>query len=105
PLCPPSSTLIDSTGTLTNVSCNAFFGYNRSDRTRTSMPTERLSLHSSYFERLEFSGSFAYSSADLTAPLNEFFNGLIQRTGNRQETLTGYGNAIRVSNIADFSVT
>jgi len=102
---PPSSSLIDSTGTLTNVACNAYFGYNRSNRTRTSMPTERLSLHSSYFQRLEFSGSYAYSSADLTAPLNEFFNGLIQRTGVRQETVTGPGNATRVSNIADFSVT
>ena len=101
----PASSLIDSTGSLTNVACNAYFGYNRSDRTRTSMPTERLSLHSSYLQRLEFSGSYAYSSADLTAPLGEFFNGLIQRSGVRQETVTGPGNATRISNIADFSVT
>ena len=102
---PPSSSLIDATGTLTNVACNGYFGYNRSNRTRTSMPTERLSLHSSYFERVEFSGSYAYSSADVTAPLDEFFNGLIQRTGIRQETVTGPGNATRVSNVADFSIT
>lgn len=101
---PPSSSLIDPTGTLTNISCNAFFGYNRSNRARTSTPTERLSLHTSS-QRVEFSGSYAYSSANMTAPLNEFFNGLIQRTGVRQETVTGPAQATRVSNTADFSVT
>jgi len=102
---PPSSSLIDAAGTLTNVDCNAYFGYKRSNRTRTSMPTERLSLHSSYFQRVEFSGSYAYSSADVSAPLDEFFNGLISRSGVRQETVTGPGTANRVSNVADFSVT
>jgi hypothetical protein len=101
---PPSTSLIDPTGTLTNVACNAFLGYNRSNRTRTSMPTERLSLHSS-FDRVEFSASYAYSSANMTAPLDEFFNGLISRSGIRQETVTGPAEARRVSNIADFTLT
>jgi opacity protein-like surface antigen len=100
---PPSSSLIDPTGTLTNLACNAFFGYNRSNRTRTSMPTERLSLRSAW-ERVEFSASYAYSSAKMTAPLDEFFNGLIQRSGIRQETVTGPADATRVSNVADFTL-
>src|ERR1700749_1197414 len=50
-IAPPATSLIDSTGTLTNTSCNAYFDYNRTNRTRTSQPTERLSLHSSYFQR------------------------------------------------------
>jgi hypothetical protein len=102
---PPATSLINSTGTLTNTACNAYFNYNRTDRTRTSQPTERLSLHSSYFQRLELTASYAYSSADMNAPLNEFFNGLLQRSDIRQETVTGPGQATRISNVADFSAT
>jgi len=102
---PPATSLIDSTGTLTNTACNAYFNYNRSNRIRTSTPTERVSLHSSYFQRLELTASYAYSSADMNAPLDELFNGLIQRSGIRQETVTGPGHATRISNVADFSAT
>jgi hypothetical protein len=102
---PPATSLIDPTGTLTNIACNAYFGYNRANRIRTSAPTERLSLHGSYFQRLDLTASYAYSSADMNAPLDEFFNGLIQRSSIRQETVTGPGRATRVSNVADFSVT
>jgi hypothetical protein len=102
---PPATSLIDPTGTLTNTACNAYFGYNRTNRIRTSQPTERVSLHSSYFQRLDLTASYAYSSADMNAPLNEFFNGLIQRSSIRQETVIGPGQATRISNVADFSAT
>jgi hypothetical protein len=102
---PPATSLIDSTGTLTNTACNAYFDYNRSNRTRTSTPTERVSLHSSYFQRLELTASYAYSSADMNVPLDELFYGLIQRSSIRQETVTGPGQATRISNVADFSAT
>jgi hypothetical protein len=102
---PPATSLIDPTGTLTNLDCNAYFNYSRANRTRTSQPTERVSLHSSYLQRLELTASYAYSSADMNAPLNEFFNGLLQRSNIRQETVTGPGQATRISNVADFSVT
>ena len=69
---PPATSLIDSTGTLTNTACNAYFDYNRSNRTRTSAPTERLGYGGAYFQRLEFTASYAYSSAEMDAPLNEF---------------------------------
>lgn len=99
----PATSLIDSTGALTNLSCNGFFSYTRPDRIRTSTPTERVSLHSDYFSRIELNASFAYSSADTTAPLNEFFNGLISRTRTRQTMVTGLGQANSISNVADFS--
>ena len=41
----------------------------------------------------------------MNAPLNESFNGLIQRSSIRQETVTGPGQATRISNVADFSAT
>jgi len=99
----PATTLIESTGTLTNTQCNAFYSYNRTNRTRTSTPTERASLHGSYFQRLELSASYSYSSSDMTAPLDEFFNGLISRSDIRQETVTGPAQATAISNVADFS--
>lgn len=101
----PATSLIDSTGTLTNLGCNGFFSYTRPDRVRTSIPTERISLHSDYFSRVELNASYAYSSADTTAPLNEFFNGLISRSRTRQTTVTGIGEANSISNVADFSAT
>lgn len=102
---PPATSLIDSTGTLTNTACNAYFSYNRSNRIRTSTPTERLSLHSTSIQRLELTASYSYSSAEMNAPLDEVFNGLLQRSSIRQETVTGPGQATRISNVADFSAT
>lgn len=101
----PATSLINSAGALTNLSCNAYYSYNRSGPIRTSMPTERISLHTSYFQRWDLSASYAYGTADMNAPLNEFFNGLISRSGIRQESVTGPGNATRISNVADFSAT
>src|SRR6185503_4729272 len=106
PFAPPAGQpLIDSTGTLTNIACNGYFNYTRSNLVRTSMPTERVSLHSNYFERLDFSASYAYSSADMDAPLDEFFNGLVSRSELRQSTATGPGEAKRISNVADLGAT
>jgi len=100
-----ATSLIDPSGTLTNVDCNAYFNYNRSNRIRTYTPTERVSLHSTYFERLELSASYAYSSSDMKAPFNEFFNGLSSRSNLRQQTVTGPARANSISNVADFTAT
>ena len=102
---PPATSLIAPDGTLTNLACNAYFSYNRSNRIRTSQPTERVSLHTTDLGRLELNASFAYSSADMNAPLDELFNGLSQRSGVRQESVTGPGAARRISNVADFTAT
>jgi hypothetical protein len=102
---PPATSLIDSTGTLTNTVCNGYFDYNRTNRIRTSTPTERLSLRSNSIQRLELTASLSYSSADMNAPLNEFFDGLMQRSNIRQETVTGPGHARQISNVVDFTAT
>ena len=106
PCAPPAGQpLINSAGILTNTTCNGYLSYNRNNAVRTSMPTERVSLHSSYFERLEMNASYAYSSADMTAFLDEFFNGLMTRSDTRQSTDTGPAAAKRISNVADFGAT
>jgi len=102
---PPATSLINASGTLTNLACNGYFAYNRSNRVRSSNPTERVSLRSNYFDRLELTGSFAYSEADMNALYNEFFNGLVSRTFTRQFTVTGPPRATRVSDVADFTAT
>jgi hypothetical protein len=101
----PATSLIDSTGTLTNVNCSAYFSYLRNQRIRTSTPTERLSLRSNYFQRLDVVASFSYSSADSNTPLDESFNGLITRTHARAFTDTGTASASRISDVLDLEAT
>jgi len=102
---PPAASLISSSGTLTNVTCSAYFNYFRNQRIRTSTPTERLSLRSNYFQRIDLVASFAYSSADMNTPLEESFNGLETRTNARAFTGTGTAGAKQISNVLDLGVT
>ena len=102
---PPATSLIDSTGTLTNVTCSAYFSYLRNQHIRTSTPTERLSLRSNYFSRLDLVASFSYSSADSSTPLDESFNGLITRTATRAFLGTGIAGANRISDTLDLGAT
>ncbi len=92
-------------GMLTNITCSAYFGYARNERVRASTPTERLSLRSSYFPRLEVLGSYAYSSAVSSTPLDESFTGLITRTNTLAFTGTGTGAANRISDVLDLEAT
>jgi hypothetical protein len=101
----PATSLINSSGVLTNSNCNAYFSYLRDQRIRTSTPTERLSLRSNYFRRMDFVGSYSYSSADSTTPLDESFNGLLSRTFTRAFTGTGTADARRISNVVDLEAT
>ncbi|HKN16649.1 MAG TPA: hypothetical protein VJX47_06885 [Candidatus Sulfotelmatobacter sp.] len=100
-----STSLVDSNGVLTNLSCNAYQSYSRTERIRTSTPTERVSFRSNYWARLELAGSFGYSSADMTSPVNESFEGFQSRSSTRDYTFTGPTAAHRISNVGDFSAT
>ena len=100
----PATSLI-SGGVLTNNSCSAYFDYSLNQRIRTSTPTERVRLRSNYFQRLDIVGSFSYSSADMTTPLDESFNGLLTRTFIRAFAGTGLASAQRISNVGDFEAT
>jgi hypothetical protein len=97
---PPATSLI-VTGTLTNVTCSAYTSYVRNQRIRTSTPTERFSLRSNYFRKLELLGSFSYSSATSNTPLDESFGGLITRGNTLAFTGTGTAAANRISDVVD----
>jgi hypothetical protein len=77
----------------------------RNQRIRTSTPTERVSLRSNYFQRVELVASFSYSSATSSTPLDESFNGLITRTATRAFLGTGEASANRISDTADLGAT
>jgi len=101
---PPATSLIVG-GILTNNTCSAYFSYSRNQRIRTSTPTERLSLRSSYFQRLDVVGSFSYSSASMSTPLDENFAGLITRTNTLAFTGAGTADATRIANVLDLEAT
>ena len=69
------------------------------DTQRAGKPAQQL------FSPLEFTASYSYSSADMTAPLNEDFNGLESRLRLRQYTITGPANANQVSDVANVNAT
>ncbi|HVR26838.1 MAG TPA: hypothetical protein VMU26_26380 [Candidatus Polarisedimenticolia bacterium] len=100
----PATSLIVN-GTLTNVACSAYTSYLRNQRIRTSTPTERISLRSNYFRKLEVLGSFSYSSATSSTPLDESFVGLIPRTNTLAFTGTGTAAANRISDVVDLEAT
>jgi hypothetical protein len=102
---PAGQTSLIVSGTLTNVTCSAYFNYSRNQRIRTSTPTERVSLRSDYFRKLEVVGSFSYSSAVSSTPLDESFAGLITRTSTLAFTGTGTATANRISDVADLGAT
>lgn len=102
---PPATSLINASGFLTNVNCSGYFDYSRNQRIRTSAPTERVSLRSNYFPRLDLLGSFSYSSADMNTPLDENFAGLITRTHTLAFNGTGTASAQRISDVVDLEAT
>jgi hypothetical protein len=89
-----------------NPSCNAYLAYTRSGPMRTKYPTEQVMLQSSSIKNLDIAARFVYNSSDTEAPIyNEFFDGLVTRTGERQDTVTGPASAKRVSVSTDFDAT
>jgi len=100
---PPATSLIGA-GTLTNTTCSAYFSYSRNQRVRTSTPTERISLRSNFFQRVDLVASFAYSDAETNTPLNEAFNGL-GRNNLLAFTGTGTAEASRISDTLDLGAT
>jgi hypothetical protein len=101
---PPATSLIVG-GTLTNFTCSAYSSYVRNQRIRTATPTERVSLRSSYSRKLDWLGSFSYSSATSSTPLAESFGGLITRTNTLAFTGTGTAAPNRISDVVDFEAT
>jgi len=88
-----------------NPSCNGAYLYLRNQRVRSTTPTEQLRVVSNYFNRVNLVAQTTYSSTDLSSPYLEIFNGLITRSGVRQDQLSGPANTRRVDATADLGLT
>lgn len=86
--------------------CNGYQGYTRSGAVRSLFPTEKLSLQSSYFKKLDITASALYSSGDSHVDnYNESFLGLVTRTNERAFNFTGPAKTRRLLGSADFGAT
>jgi hypothetical protein len=79
-------------------------GYSRFATPRNFMPTERFSFQSNYFQKLQLSGAFGYSSGDMKInDFQEIMDGWASRPGSRGNITGGPAKATRVSVNGDFS--
>lgn len=86
--------------------CNGYLGYTRFAQPRNSIPTEQVSFQSNYFKNVDLSGRVSYSATDVEdLGFNEFFDGSITRTRQRQLFASGPINNRRVSFSADGGIT
>ena len=93
-------------GATANPACNGYLGYTRTQRVRTTIPTEQVTLQSSSIKKVDVAASFSYSNAQSTSPLTELFDGLITRTGERQISSPGSrSRASWISVVSDLGAT
>ena len=84
--------------------CNGFVSYSQSGPFSDFMPTERLRFQSNYFQKLEMTGSFGYSTANISIPdFNETMIGWVTRTSSPGETTAGPAKAKRDTVDGDLS--
>jgi hypothetical protein len=89
-----------------NPGCNGAFSYLNARRTRTSTPTEQLSMQSNYWKDWELSARVSYSGGDTNvAGYNENFFGRISRNNVRNDVFGGPVAGRRVAAAADFGAT
>jgi len=93
-------------GSVVNPACSAYYNYLAHGRTRLDSPTEKVSVQSSYFQNVDFSGTFSYTGGDLNVyNYQQNFAGLESRSflSNFAETGPIYGR--HVATTADFGIT
>ncbi len=89
-----------------NPACSAYFSYFNHGRTRTKLPTEQLSIQSSYWQNLDLSARVSYSSGDTNIfGYNESLFGRESRTNLRNQNTTGPVFGRRVASTADLGAT
>ena len=103
---PCSNTFLAAPAGAANSVCNALLFYNTNGRVRTSAPTEQLSMQSSYFKNIDFSGRFSYTGASsYDHSYFEGYNGLTSKSNLRDSTTNGNIFGQRVAASADAGVT
>ena len=86
------------------ANCNGYLSYSQVQNPRSSFPTERFSLQSTYIKNLSMKASVGYSGGNNSVgDFNELVNGWTSRTVTRESTTGGPAEAKRVSVNADWS--
>lgn len=85
--------------------CSLFFNYHRSAPARTNFPTEKFSLISDYWKKLNVFASGSYTSAVNKTNYLESADDFESRTSTRGIYLTGPGKIRQLSGNADLGVT
>ena len=82
-----------------STNCNGYIYYSENfGRPRNFMPTERVRFESTYFRKLEMSGSFGYSTSSNKIPdFNQSLIGWTTRTSSPGSTASGPAKVTRVS--------
>ncbi|MBS1841543.1 MAG: hypothetical protein JSS69_12080 [Acidobacteria bacterium] len=103
---PCANTFIGPPAGNVNPTCSAYFNFLRHARTRTSGPTEQVSLQSNYWKALDFSARASYTGGDADVfGYNQSFGGREARTNLRNDATTGSMKGRRVVATADFGAT
>ena len=93
-------------GGVANPTCNGYLSYTRTQRVRTTIPTEQANFQSTSIKGLDLTATFSYSNAQMSSPVDEVFNGFISRSGERQISTTGStARANWISVVADAGAT
>jgi hypothetical protein len=102
----PCANTFGGAGGTVNPACSAYFNYLRLGRTRTSAPTEQLSLQSNYFQNVDLSARSSYTGGDMNVfNYSEQLAGRESRTNLRNSLTTGPVVGSRVASTADFGAT
>jgi hypothetical protein len=89
-----------------NPACNAYVSYTTNGRTRTSGPTEQISVQSNYFHNWDISARASYTGGNMLVDgYNEAFTGLSSRNFLADRNSTGPVIGRRVAATADVGAT
>lgn len=85
--------------------CNLYNDFHRSAPTRANFPTEKLSLISDYWKKLNIYASGDYTSAENKTNFLETGDGYVSRSYERGFLFTGPGDVRQISSNADLGAT
>ncbi len=85
--------------------CNGYLSYVRSSPQKNFFPTERLSMQSSYWKRVDLNANFSYSASHTSMLLAEAALGRVSRTNETAFNFTGPSANRRITTVGEFGVT
>ncbi len=93
-------------GSLTPTTCGVYASYQRTQPVHTNLQTDKLSLNSNYFKKLDVTGSFSYTyGGAYIRNYLETAQAYVTRTNEVGFQFTGPTNANRNASAADFGLT